>query len=600
MQNEDLKFKFISNYCSQTESLIKNLNKKYDSNFYESFKASINTFHSDLQIIKTKQSQLNELLGHKNQRRNKRGWFDFVGIISKNLFGIMDNEDAKFIDDKINEFDKSEHLLASLIKDQSQIVRSTILNFNNTISSIHKNSQVLKTNLDKIRSFLVDGEKETKMLDLQLVIEEHFLVLSHLVNGLKSDYDTLITSVLLVKRGTLHPSIISPFQLREHLLNASSTVPPGLELPISPNKDESFTLLDIIDIIAYFHNSKLVFVIKVPLLPVYYFEVYKLIPLPIKILKNTYTFIKPTKSLLAIRKDRQKFIMLEQPDLSKCKRFIQILLCIQHNPLFDIHANGVCETKLLMEQPIQLTQECDTRFTNMYGNLWLRLQNKNSWIYATQKQSTITINCKDNPSEIKNSFINGTGIVSLNEDCIAYSETTILEPSKIYTSTVERDFAPYFNMCETLCSDEKLHKINISNFNLRDNLNNVLNVNELHLASHKLEEIENLADNILITKTSENKINVMTYLVVIAVSIIAAYFIVRYLIRRFSENRCCRSICSSFCPPIVINNRINSTDIAIQQPQDIELTTVPRNPTNTPVTQHRYNTRHTSKLFSKD
>ena len=55
-------------------------------------------------------------------------------------------------------------------------------------------------------------------------------------------------------------------------------------------------------------------------------------------------------------------------------------------------------------------------------------------------------------------------------------------------------------MCETLCSDEKLHKINISNLNLRDNLNNVLNVNELHLASHKLEEIENLADNILITK----------------------------------------------------------------------------------------------------
>ena len=72
-------------------------------------------------------------------------------------------------------------------------------------------------------------------------------------------------------------------------------------------------------------------------------------------------------------------------------------------------------------------------------------------------------------------------------------------------------------------------------------------------------------------KTSENKVNVMTYLLEIAVSIIAAYFIVRYLIRRFSKNTCCRSICSSFCSPIVINNRINSTDIAIQQPQDLEL-----------------------------
>ena len=40
------------------------------------------------------------------QSRHKRGVFNFIGGISKILFGTLDNEDANYYSDKINSLDK--------------------------------------------------------------------------------------------------------------------------------------------------------------------------------------------------------------------------------------------------------------------------------------------------------------------------------------------------------------------------------------------------------------------------------------------------------------------------------------------------------------
>ena len=40
------------------------------------------------------------------QSRHKRGVFDFIGGISKILFGTLDNEDANYYSDKISSLEK--------------------------------------------------------------------------------------------------------------------------------------------------------------------------------------------------------------------------------------------------------------------------------------------------------------------------------------------------------------------------------------------------------------------------------------------------------------------------------------------------------------
>ena len=559
LNTQDKKYTLIKKYCLETESLVKQLNDKFDTAYYETFKSSINQFKSNLILIDSLKLQLNQLLGHRETSRVKRGWFDFVGMVSKRLFGIMDSEDAEFIDGKINAFEKSEHILASIIKEQSQVVRSTIINFNNTVSAINRNEKILKDNIDKIRDLLISNPGSAKILSFELLVEDHFLIISHLTNSLKSDYDILISAVLFAKKGILHPSIISPIQLRDNLLKLTSYVPHGLHLPIPPNEEDSFLLLDIIEITSYFYNSKLVFIIKLPLLPTNRYEVYRLVSLPLNLYKNTYTFVNPSKEILIIGNDQQKFKMFQEADLNKCRKFVNILLCVQTGPLLDTQIHRNCETRLFSNQPVDIIHDCDTRVTHIFSTLWSQLQHKNSWIFATNRQRTVTINCRNNPSDIIDVFINGSGILSLNEDCIAYSESTILEPSKIFTSTIERDFSPDLDMISTLRSDEIIKKINVSSAKIHLNLmENILKTDDLRLASFKLKDMENLADTIITQQASETKVNVLIYIMASIIAVIILYYTSKCICKFFKNDQCCKSICQT-CPPITINNRVENT-----------------------------------------
>lgn len=58
--------------------------------------------------------------------RNKRGLFDFVGKVSKTLFGTMDGDDAQYYNEQIEHFECSSSSLTGLLKQQLTIVRSTL------------------------------------------------------------------------------------------------------------------------------------------------------------------------------------------------------------------------------------------------------------------------------------------------------------------------------------------------------------------------------------------------------------------------------------------------------------------------------------------
>ena len=192
--------------------------------------------------------------------------------------------------------------------------------------------------------------------------------------------------------------------------------------------------------------------------------------------------------------------MFQEADLNKCRKFVNILLCVQTGPLLDTKIHRNSETGLFSNQPIDIIHDCDTRVTHIFSTLWSQLKHKNRWIFATNQQRTVTINCRNNPSDIIDVFINGSGILSLNEDCFAYSEITVLEPSKVFTTaTIEHDFSPELDMISTLRSDEIIKKFNVSSAKIHLNLmENILKTDNLRLASFKLKDMENLTDNIVV------------------------------------------------------------------------------------------------------
>ena len=86
-----------------------------------------------LRQIRTTRQLLFDIVQTKDEnRRQTRGLFNFVGKITKALFGTMDDEDAQFYHDQIERFEQGTTTLTQLMKQQLVIVKSALCTFNET------------------------------------------------------------------------------------------------------------------------------------------------------------------------------------------------------------------------------------------------------------------------------------------------------------------------------------------------------------------------------------------------------------------------------------------------------------------------------------
>jgi len=72
-----------------------------------------------LQQIRNTQKLLSDIVQRgEDNRRYKRGLFNFVGKISKTLFGTTDDENAQYYHDQIERFEQGSTVLTQLVKQQ--------------------------------------------------------------------------------------------------------------------------------------------------------------------------------------------------------------------------------------------------------------------------------------------------------------------------------------------------------------------------------------------------------------------------------------------------------------------------------------------------
>ncbi|XP_048513605.1 uncharacterized protein LOC125501494 [Athalia rosae] len=105
--------------------------------------------------LKEKQTDLQDFLGfydasEPKSNRNKRGWFDGIGHVFQEIFGLVDNEDGERFDAEIEKLTKGERKTLELVKEQATIVSSTIQNFNDTVQHLNKNEAMINKNLKDI------------------------------------------------------------------------------------------------------------------------------------------------------------------------------------------------------------------------------------------------------------------------------------------------------------------------------------------------------------------------------------------------------------------------------------------------------------------
>lgn len=528
-------------YLTKIEKSLFNLNdfceKAQNLAFIDiNCKDSINPLEILISSSYLKYDSLSHLISDKRSKRS----IEFGGEILKFFFGTLDADDARKYDEAISICQENEKEIFNLMKNNIHIVKSTIGNFNASILKLNNNEIRLNNQIEKLNYIFQENSKiNTKIINVEKInsilniIEASLLSVTNIL-------DAILNSILFAKANILHPFVLSPSKLFEELSNSKITSKKTVEFPLMLSLENIHTIIDLSELTTYYYNSKLVFILKIPLINLTKFSIYKNLPLPTPHELNnyqTYVLIKPTKQYIAVTDDRLLYALLDNIDSCKNVNY-DYIICPLPSVLSTIN-NPSCESKLLSEVTLSLPDICESKV--IYGNInvWQKLKNDN-YIYVQSKPNKLTIKCNNN---IKDFTLQGTGILKLKENCTAYFQTLTFEPSFSLKTVLPSQLFVEFNILEDDCCKMKLYnktstllpKLSITNIDL----------DSLNLASHKLDHLENEIDKI------ENQPHIvkygiyystLTYVILTCMFLYLCYKIYKNCLRKESTASCCIQI----------------------------------------------------------
>lgn len=130
--------------------------------------------------------------------------------------------------------------------------------------------------------------------DMLSIIQTSLLTLSYKL-------EDVINSVLFAKSDTLHPSIITPKELYYELKENVNHLPKYLSFPIDLDLTYIHSLIEVSEIVSYVVDKNSIFTLKVPLVDMTMYNLYRNIPVPVPHnvnVSNSYSLIIPTYKYL--------------------------------------------------------------------------------------------------------------------------------------------------------------------------------------------------------------------------------------------------------------------------------------------------------------
>lgn len=420
-----------------------------------------------------------------NNPSKRSAWFSGVGVVFKHIFGILDEDDAKNYNDAIQRLSNTDNKLINSIKKSIIVSQSAILNVNNSIYEININQAKLYDVIDKMTASLNNVSGILLVDNFKIRLNAALNVLQSNLLTLSFKIEDLLNSILFVKSNTIHPSILTPHQLYKDIVSNLKVVPKYRDFPVNLDLSNIHILLNIADLVCYYLDGKLVFIIKIPLVNALEYNLYKNTPLPTPHITgkpNSFTMILPSEEYLALSKDKSSFALLK--NLNSCKiTLVRNYIC-EVADSSSVSGNPTCEIEIITKAITSLPENCQFRF--IYGDIdiWHKLNN-DKWIFVQSKPTKISIECKNNvrTSEF---IISGTGVLNIPFECVAYNKNFRLV-RKIYPRIEIPSVSSDFNILNDSCCS-------LSRFNAIKSIP-VLKIKNVNL--DKLKSVKIVSDQIL-------------------------------------------------------------------------------------------------------
>lgn len=479
------------------------------------------------QISRDIKNKFEELeLDVSTKPRRKRGLINGAGSIWKFITGNLDASDGEYYNNCINKIEKDEHQLEALMKKQIMVTTSVIKNFNETIRKLQIDEETFNKDLKQIEQSLWDISDEVELVKRKIQLINVCQQLMESYSFIEQQLNDILNAVTFARLNIIHTSIITPKDLVSSLENIAKSLQKN-NLPLSPREAKVATYLDIIELAAFQTMDKLIFVLDIPLVEPELYTVYRLYPIPTKDNRTKLHYILPTiQRYIAKGDDSDQFITLS--DIEHCKEvMINIKLC-KNLYSYPIDSNAICEAKLLKTpQFTSLPKNCEviSIYTQDYK---IQLLKPNMWLLIVTDQTPITIKCEnaDPISEI----INTNNILTLQPSCSAFIGTTKIQASMTKVSEWHHNYSNTikipFNCCIDM-PDNAHEKLNLKPLKIND-----LNLEDLEIAKHKLDQYSKDIDDLINEPFDQKYTPWFTYVSITLIVLVISVYIFRKCQRR--------------------------------------------------------------------
>ncbi|XP_061721834.1 uncharacterized protein LOC133528455 [Cydia pomonella] len=297
----------------------------------------------NLEKIENRLAELNMYLG-KNSRQ-KRELLDGLSVVLKWLIGTPDAKDAMHYEDCINQLEKRETDLSSLMLEQTQIISSTVKTFNESILKITYDELIINENIERLNNYLNSSQSLLFSLKASQDVSAISLQILESVVNLENEINECLTSILFAKSNTIHPSIITLEKLYKELL-LSNHIRTNKHLVSTVSPQNIHTILESSSLSAYVYSDKLVYILTFPLIQNDPLDLYHVYSIPIKHPNSSlHTTILPEHVYLAANPSGQTYVSTSS--LETCKTYASEKQVCTGLVAYDATARPLCELQIL-------------------------------------------------------------------------------------------------------------------------------------------------------------------------------------------------------------------------------------------------------------
>lgn len=464
-----------------------------------------------------------QLLTPSEHSRVKRGIIDGLGTAFKFLTGNLDAADGVHINKCLDQLEADDKRTQELLKQQIQIVTSTIKNFNNSINALSLHEESVNKYISDIQDAVNDNQDRIKQNSLQLLLLELCEMLLETYQLIENEIRDIEDSITFSKLNVLHPSIIQPSELLSQLYSISQNLKHSI-LPMQVNANSLPTIVNLISLNAFQTEKRLVFVLRIPLTSNDVFNLYHLYSIPTLNPKNNlFHLIIPESKYVGISTDNRLYIPMHS--LQDCKIISNNQrLCRDVIPLTLNDPN--CETEVITQVSTKKCNPIEIGFSD-YNIIKLK---KNRYILIVSHAIPVVTNCQGQAS--KTQLVTNNSLLYLSPRCSAFIGSTQLYAYDTKSSnSTEDDIIPIipFDCCEDENRQPAKH-LNLKEIHIKN-----LNMDDLNIADEQLKNQGRILDSMTQQTFAERHLSAFTVSTIVFIVLIFVYCFCFKCKRRFRK-----------------------------------------------------------------